>query len=66
MTVYEAAKLTGWSPDYIRSACKRGVLGDAYNELGEGKRWCFVVFPGKIAEALGITADELEERRLKL
>lgn len=63
MTVAEAAALTGWSKDYIRSACRRGVLGDAYNDLGEGKRTEIVVFPGRIAEALGITADELERRR---
>ncbi len=66
MTVTEAARLTGWSEDYIRSACRRGVLGDAYNDLGNGKRMTVVVFPGKVAEALGITAEELERRRKEL
>lgn len=66
MTVSECARITGWSKDYIRSACRRGILGDAYNDLGEGKRMCFVVFPGKVAEALGITAEELERRRKEL
>ena len=66
MTVSECAKITGWSEDYIRSACRRGVLGDAYNDLGEGKRMAVVVFPGRVAEALGITAEELEKRRKEL
>lgn len=66
LTVSEAAKITGWSEDYIRSACRRGVLGDAYNDLGKGQRMTVVVFPGKVAEALGITAEELEKRRMEL
>lgn len=66
MTVTEAALLTGWSEDYIRSACRRGILGDAYNTLGDGRRMTVVVFPGKVAEALGITAEELERRRKEL
>lgn len=66
MKVSEAAKLTGWSEDYIRSACRRGILGDAYNTLGKGERMTVVVFPGKVAEALGITAEELERRRKEL
>lgn len=66
LTVSETAKITGWSEDYIRSACRRGVLGDAYNDLGKGQRITVVVFPGKVAEALGITAEELEKRRREL
>lgn len=66
MTVTEAALLTGWSKDYIRSACRRGVLGDAYNTLGKGERMTVVVYPGRIAEALGITVEELERRRKEL
>ena len=66
MTVKECSRLTGWSEDYIRSACRRGVLGDAYNDLGKGKRTCIVIFPGRVAEALGITAEELERRRQEL
>lgn len=66
MKVSEAAKLTGWSKDYIRSACRRGILGDAYNTLGDGRRMTMVVYPGKLAEALGITVEELERRRKEL
>lgn len=66
MKVSEAAKLTGWSEDYIRSACRRGILGDAYNTLGKGERMTVVVYPGRIAEALGITVEELERRRKEL
>ena len=66
MTVSEAARISGWSEDYIRSACRRGVLGDAYNDLGCGKRISVVVFPGRLAEALGISVEELEKRRKEL
>jgi hypothetical protein len=66
MTVSEAARISGWSEDYIRRACRRGVLGDAYNDLGSGKRTSIVVFPGRLAEALGISVEELEKRRKEL
>ena len=63
MTVKECATLTGASEAWVRSACKRGgVLGDAWAESKRKKRMTYEVSPGKVAEWLGITAEELERR----
>lgn len=61
MTVDECAKVTGWSIRFIREMCKSGVLGSAFCG-GKGYRYKCVPFPGKVAEALGITTEELERR----
>lgn len=59
LTVKETSDLTGWSQAYIRSACKRGVIGDAWC-CGAGERMSCVISPGKLADFLGITTEELE------
>lgn len=59
LTVKETSDLTGWSPEYVRSACKRGVIGDGYSN-GVGARMTCVVSPGLLAKFLGIEVKELE------
>lgn len=59
ITVKEAAQLIGCSEAYVRSACKRGVLGDAFSG-GKGQRMTSVVFPAKLAEMLGKSVEEIE------
>jgi len=59
ISVKEAAQVTGWSVPYIRSACKRGVIGDGYSN-GKGKRYACIVSPGRLAAFMGITGEELE------
>lgn len=61
MTTEDVARLTGWSVRFVREMCKSGVLGSAFCG-GKGYRYKCVPFPGKVAEALGITAEELERR----
>ena len=61
MTVQECSLVTGWSVRFIREMCKSGVLGSAFCG-GKGYRYKCVPFPGKVAEALGITTEELERR----
>ena len=58
ISVKEASQLTGWSEAYIRSACKRGVIGDGYSN-GKGKRYTCIVSPGRLAAFMGITGEEL-------
>ena len=61
MTVQECSLVTGWSIRFIREMCKSGVLGSAFCG-GKGFRYKCVPFPGKVAEALGISTEELERR----
>lgn len=61
MTTEDVARLTGWSVRFVREMCKTGVLGSAFCG-GKGFRYKCVPFPGKVAEALGITTEELERR----
>lgn len=58
ISVKEASQLTGWSEAYIRSACKRGVIGDGYCN-GQGKRYSYAVSPGRLAAFMGMTGEEL-------
>lgn len=60
MTVKTTATLIGCSEAYIRSACDRHILGDAWSS--GRKRKTYVVSPGKVAEFLGVTIEELERR----
>ena len=60
ITVTEASIVTGWSTTYIRSACKRGVIGDGYCG-GKGSRYTCVVSPGRLSAFMGITVKELED-----
>lgn len=60
ISVKEASQVTGWSAAYIRSACRRGVIGDGWSG-GRGERITCVVSPGKLAEFMGITREELED-----
>lgn len=60
ISVKEASQVTGWSAAYIRSACKRGVIGDGWSG-GRGTRVTCVVSPGKLAEFMGIGVKELED-----
>lgn len=59
LTVMETSRLTGWSPGYVRSACKRGIIGDGYSN-GSGARMTCVVSPGKLSAFMGIEVKELE------
>lgn len=59
ITVKEAAEVTGWSQAYIRSACRRGIIGDAWSN-GNGERMTCVVSPGRLAEFLGKKVEEIE------
>lgn len=52
----------GSSEAWVRSACRRGLLGDAWTSSRKKKRLTYEVSPGKVAEWLGITAEELERR----
>ena len=61
MTTEQASKLTGWSVRFIREMCKNGTLGTAFCK-GKGYRYKCVPFPGRIADALGISIEELERR----
>ena len=58
ISVKEAAQVTGWSEQYIRSACRRGVIGDGYSN-GKGKRFACIVSPGRLAAFMGLTGEEL-------
>lgn len=58
ISVKEASQVTGWSVNYIRSACKRGVIGDGYSN-GKGKRYACIVSPGRLAAFMGISGEEL-------
>lgn len=58
ITVAEAATLLGADPRWVRSACKRNILGDAFSK--NGKRWTFKLSDGKVAEWLGWSIEELE------
>ena len=60
ITVKEAAEVTGWSEAYIRSACKRGIIGDAWSG-GKGQRMTSIVSPGRLASFMGKDLKELEE-----
>ena len=60
ISVAEASTITGWSTGYIRSACKRGVIGDGYSG-GSGARMTCVVSPGRLAAFMGIEVKELED-----
>lgn len=62
MTVSEAAKVTGWSERTIRWLCISGEIGSA-REGKRGRHTC-IPMPGRIAECLGISVEEIE-RRLK-
>lgn len=59
ISVKEASQVTGWSENYIRSACRRGVIGDGYSN-GKGNRYTCIVSPGRLAAFMGITGEELE------
>lgn len=59
ITVKEASLLTGWSENYIRSACRRQIIGDGFCN-GSGKRFTCIVSPGKLSAFMGITTEELE------
>ena len=61
MTTEQAALVTGWSVRFIREKCKDGTLGTAFCK-GKGYRYKCVPFPGRIADALGISIEELERR----
>ena len=61
MTTEDVARLTGWSVRFVREMCKTGVLGSAFCG-GKGFRYKCVPFPGRVAEALGISTEELERR----
>ena len=60
ITVREAAEVTGWSPNYIRSACRRGVLGDAYSG-GSGARMTCVVSMKKLSDFTGMSLEEIKD-----
>lgn len=60
ISVREASEVTGWSLAYIRSACRRGIIGDAWSN-GKGQRMACVVSPGKLADFMGTTVKELED-----
>lgn len=60
LSVFVTSKLLGCSEAYIRSACDRHILGDSWSS--GRKRKTYVVSPGKVAEFLGVTIEELERR----
>lgn len=60
ISTQEAAQISGWSIAYIRSACRRGIIGDAWSG-GSGKRMTCIVSPGKFAEFLGKSVEEIED-----
>lgn len=63
MTVKQCAVLLGGSEEWVRSACKRGILGDAWHgEKQYPERWTYVISDGLVASWLGITVQELHNR----
>ena len=65
ITVREASLISGWSPEYIRSGCKRKIFGDSYSN-GDGLRQTCIVSPGLFSQFLGLSREELEDEVRKL
>lgn len=65
-TVTEASYLLNGSPGWIRSLCRRNIIGDAWSEKKNPERLTYVIVPGKLAEYMRIDVPELEDRLMKL
>lgn len=60
ITVYECARLLEGTEEWVRSLCKRGIIGDSW---GNGKsRSTYFVVPTRLADYLKISESELEKR----
>lgn len=58
ISVAEAAEILSADSRWVRSACKRNLLGDAYSK--NGKRWTVKISDGKLADWLGWSIEQLE------
>lgn len=65
-TVAEASVLLGGTEGWVRSLCKRGLIGDAWSEKKNPERLTYVIVPGKLADYMMIDPHDLEERLTKL
>ena len=59
LTVKETSDLTGWSPGYVRSACRRKIIGDSYCG-GSGSRYTHVVSTKMLSDFTGMSLEEIE------
>lgn len=61
-TIRETARLLNGTEGWVRSLARRGIIGDAFNNARRGKRYTYVIVPGRLAEFMRISEEELEER----
>ena len=64
--VSEAAKLLDGSESWVRSLCRRQIIGDCYHgkmfDFVEPKRHTYYIVPGQLAEYMRISEAELNQR----
>lgn len=60
-TVEEASFLLNGSEAWVRSLCKRGLIGDCFCN-GTGQRYTYYIVPGRLAEFMRIDEAELMRR----
>lgn len=61
-TISEAAILLNGTESWVRSLCRRNLIGDAWNNSRRGQRFTYVIVPGQLAEFMRISEEELEQR----
>ena len=66
--VSEAAVLLGGSEQWVRSLCKRNIIGEAWSGIIDyhrnirAKRLTYHIIPGQLAEYMRISQEELVKR----
>ncbi len=60
MTVKEAAHILCGSEAWVRSLCKRGIIGDAWSGKDNPERLRYNIVPGKLAEYMKVSVDDIE------
>ena len=60
MTVKEAAHILCGSEAWVRSLCKREIIGDAWSGKDNPERLRYNIVPGKLAEYMKVSVDDIE------
>ena len=61
ITIDQAARLMGCSPQFVRIGLQRKLL-DIGDAVKMSTKWTYNISPAKLAARQGITVDELQQR----
>lgn len=60
VSVKEAAHILCGSEAWVRSLCKRGIIGDAWSGKDNPERMRYQIVPGRLAEYMKVSEEDIE------